>query len=84
MATLRIRNLPPEIMTRLKERARQYGRSMEQEAREILGQRLAARSELLSEMRARWAEVKSPPSASDVNAWIAAGRRGKNECCAET
>lgn len=41
MATITIRNLPPEVMTRLKERAKRNGRSMEGEAREILGQSLA-------------------------------------------
>ena len=77
MATLTIRNLPHDVVKRLKERAKRNGRSMEQEAREILGQRLAARNELLSEMRARWTEIESPPSASDVNEWIESGRRGR-------
>lgn len=77
MATLTIRNLPPEIVERLKERARRNGRSMEQEARDILGERLAARSELLAEMRTRWAEIADPPSAAEVNTWIDAGRQGK-------
>ena len=77
MATLTIRNLDSEVVKRLKERAKRHGRSMEQEAREILGQRLAARNELLSEMRARWDDITSPPSATDVSAWIADGRRGK-------
>lgn len=76
MATLTIRNLAPEVVDRLKERAKRHGRSMEQEAREILGQRLAARSELLAEMRARWAEIPTPPAAADVNAWVASGRQG--------
>jgi plasmid stability protein len=77
MATLTIRNLPPDAVKRLKERAKRNGRSMEQEAREILGQRLATRSELLSEMRSRWADIAAPPSASDVKEWIDAGRRGR-------
>ena len=77
MATLTIRNLPHDVVERLKERAKQNGRSMEQEAREILGQRLAARNELLVEMRTRWSEIKSPPSASDVNEWIEVGRGGR-------
>jgi len=75
MATLTIRNLPPEVVKRLKERAKRNGRSMEQEAREILGQRLASRSELLSEMRGRWTDIATPPSASEVDEWIGAGRR---------
>lgn len=77
MATLTIRNLSPDVVKRLKERAKRNGRSMEQEAREILGQQLAARGELLAEMRMRWAEIAVPPSASDVDEWIKTGRRGK-------
>lgn len=77
MATLTIRNLSPDVVKRLKERAKQNGRSMEQEAREILGQRLATRSMVLAEMRAGWKEIASPPSASEVNEWITAGRRGE-------
>lgn len=75
MATLTIRNLPQDVVERLKERAKRHGRSMEQEAREILGQRLASRGELLSEMRARWSSIGSPPTASEVSGWIEAGRR---------
>ena len=76
MTTLTIRNLPAELIKRLKDRAKRNGRSMEQEAREILDQRLAARGELLSEMRARWQDISSPPSASEVAGWIKTGRRG--------
>ncbi len=77
MATVTIRNLPDDMIQRLKERAKRNGRSMEQEAREILSQRLAARSELLNTMRARWPDITYRPSASQVNEWILAGRRGR-------
>ena len=77
MPTLTIRNLTPEVVERLKERAKRNGRSMEQEAREILGQRLAVRTELLFEMRSRWSEITTPPSANDVDSWIEAGRKGR-------
>lgn len=77
MATLTIRNLEPDLVKRLKIRAKQNGRSMEQEAREILGQRLASRGEVLSEMRAYWSEIPNPPSASEVDGWIRQGRRGR-------
>lgn len=78
MATLTIRNLGSELVERLKERAKRNGRSMEQEAREILGQRLAARNDLLAEMRTRWNVMAAPPTAADVDEWIAAGRRGRS------
>ncbi len=77
MTTLTIRNLPTDVIQRLKERAKKHGRSMEQEARDILGQRLASRDDILEEMRALWPEMKSHPSASEVDAWIEAGRRGR-------
>ncbi len=77
MPTLTIRNLPMEVVERLKTLAKRNGRSMEQEAREILGQRLAARSELLSEMRSRWDDIAVPPSAAEVSGWIEGGRRGR-------
>lgn len=77
MATLTIRNLPEDVVTLLKEQARRNGRSMEQEAREILGRRLVARNDVLAEMRAKWAEMNPTPSASEVDNWIEASRRAE-------
>ena len=45
MATLTIRNLPDDVRERLRVRAAQAGRSMEAEARAILGEALAAERE---------------------------------------
>jgi plasmid stability protein len=36
MAQLLVRNLPDDVKTRLKERARRHGSSLEQEARDVL------------------------------------------------
>ena len=51
MATLTIRNLEDEIVERLKTNAKQHGRSLEAEVREILVQ--AAQKPTLSEFRER-------------------------------
>jgi antitoxin FitA len=40
MASITIRNLDPDVKTRLRIRAAEHGRSMEAEAREILTERL--------------------------------------------
>ena len=77
MPTLTIRNLPLDVVERLKARARRNGRSMEQEAREILGQFLPDRGETLSAIREFRKTIANPPSAADVDAWIAESRRGR-------
>jgi hypothetical protein len=76
MASITIRNLSSEIVDNLKALAMNNGRSMEQEAREILACRLMPRDRLLNEIRSKWSEFP-PPSAQDVNEWIASGRRGR-------
>jgi plasmid stability protein len=76
MATITIRNLSPEIVENLKALASRNGRSMEQEAREILAYRLASRSSILDAIQAKWEEY-APPSAQEIQDWITAGRRGR-------
>ncbi len=75
MSTLTIRNLPPEVVERLKERARRNGRSMEQEARVILGHRLAPRDAVLDQVVARWETLPSRPSSAKVRRWGESARR---------
>lgn len=53
MSTLTIRNLDPEVVARLKERASSNRRSLEAELREILG--AASRQPRIKDYRA-WAE----------------------------
>jgi plasmid stability protein len=79
MTTLTIRNLPDDLVRRLRERAERNGHSIEQEVREILGHRLAARGELLAEMKARWPEIAPAPSAPEVNGWIESSRQVKHD-----
>ncbi|MDR3358286.1 MAG: hypothetical protein LBN96_05455 [Desulfovibrio sp.] len=76
MASITIRNLSSDIVASLKALAAGNGRSMEQEAREILANRLTPRHRLLDEIQAKWTEFP-PPSAQDVQEWIAPGRQGR-------
>ncbi len=91
MATLTIHDLPADVVERLEARARENGHSMEQEAREILGQRvgslragnLAERKAEREKIFAEWDEFRktlppgSLPTAEEVAEWcaIARGRR---------
>ncbi|MDD5306421.1 MAG: hypothetical protein PHU25_03790 [Deltaproteobacteria bacterium] len=77
MATLTIRNLPEDLVTRLKRTAARRERSMEQEVRELLFERYATRRALIARIRQRWSEL--PPSeANEVDAWLVASRDGDN------
>jgi hypothetical protein len=75
MASITIRNLPHDIVESLKALAAGNGRSMEQEAREILAHRLTPKGRLLDEIKSKWANCR-PPTAQEVNEWIEFGRRG--------
>jgi hypothetical protein len=75
MASITIRNLSSDIIGSLKALAAGNGRSMEQEVRAILADRLIPRHRLLDEIRGKWTEFP-PPSAQDVQEWIDSGRRG--------
>ena len=73
MAALTIRNLPDAVVERLKKTARTNGRSMEQEVRELLEERYAARNEITARIRKRWKTF--PVTASDeVESWRETGR----------
>lgn len=76
MATITLRNLPSDIVQRLKVRAGTYGHSMEQEVRNILTYRLASRDAVLDEVQSLWGRLE-PPSAQEVQGWIQSGRRGE-------
>jgi plasmid stability protein len=75
MATITIRKLAPEVVERLKARAELQGHSMEQEARDLLTYRLAARDAVLDEVQALWSRFE-PPTAAEVTAWMQAARMG--------
>jgi plasmid stability protein len=74
MAALTVRNLSPEVVRSLKALARRNGRSMEQQARELLESDVADRLSALRQIEASWAVQARRPRAREVDRWIAAGR----------
>ena len=74
MATLTIRNLPDDLVERLKEVAARRGHSMEQEVRVLLQTRYMERSEILDQIRARWNDATAP-SPDEVKRWRNTGRK---------
>jgi plasmid stability protein len=74
MATLTIRNVPAKVVKSLKALARRHRRSMEQEVRALLEQHVGDREALLAEIERSWSRQTRRPRASEVDAWIQAGR----------
>lgn len=74
MATITIRNVPDTLVSRIKKRARQHGRSMESEIRELLRAEYASRSEALARIKARWDELPAVEAAK-VRQWREENRR---------
>ena len=73
MATLTIRNVPDEVVARLKKVAANKGHSMEQELRELLKTRYPSRAEVLDRVEQRW-ETLPPVSAEEIDQWIVEAR----------
>jgi antitoxin FitA len=73
VATLTIRNLPVDLVARIKERAGRGGRSMEQEVRDLLIHQYGTREAILERMRRR-ADALPPAALEDIDRWIAADR----------
>jgi hypothetical protein len=74
VASLTIRSIPDEIVERIREVARERGRSMEQEVRDLLQERYADRSTVLQRMRDRWSRMPES-SVAEVDAWIGETRK---------
>lgn len=74
-ATLTIRNVPMRIVRGLKAIAKRRRRSMEQEIRELLEERVAERSAVLRQIAEAWKGQSRRPSAAEIDSWIAAGRK---------
>jgi plasmid stability protein len=73
MATLTVRNLPDDLVDRLKEAAARHGRSREQEVRLLLQTRYAARADLLESIRRQWNDDDAP-TPDEVREWRDTGR----------
>ena len=74
-ATLTIRNVPMRVVRSLKSLARKRGRSMEQEVREMLEERVADRTAVLQQIEASWSRQSRRPGAAEIEGWITTGRK---------
>lgn len=73
MATLTIRNVPDDVVERIKTAAAQKGHSIEQEVRELLEARFQAKNEALRRIRERWKDLPET-TPEEIERWIATGR----------
>lgn len=73
MTTLTIRNIPDEVLSRIKEVAHYKATSMEQEVRELLKIRYADRTQILTRTRKRWTQLPQTTS-EEVKRWKEEGR----------
>lgn len=73
MATITVRNVPEELVNRIKQLADNKGVSMEQEIRDLLKSRYESRNEVLDRIRKRW---DSLPVQSEelIQEWKEQGR----------
>jgi antitoxin FitA len=73
MATLTIRNIPDDVVERLKKAALNNGRSMEQEVRTLIESRYRAKEEVLRRIEERWKDLPKA-SPEEIDSWIREGR----------
>ena len=77
MATITVRNIPEEVITLIKNRARRNKRSMEQEIRTILSEVVLDRERATKRIESLWQQQKRPISKEEVDAWLR--QAGQNE-----
>jgi plasmid stability protein len=73
MATITVRNVPEQVVDRIKRASEAEGRSMEAEVRELLGRRYGDRRELLRRAAERRKELPKA-TAEEIERWIDEGR----------
>ncbi len=69
MATLTIRNVPDDVVERLKARAKNNGHSMEQELRDLLKTRYSSKEEAIASMRESWKTIPPTPK-EEIDGWL--------------
>jgi plasmid stability protein len=74
VATLTIRNLSVDLLSRIRKAATSHRRSIGQEVRELLEERYGDRSRVLASIRKRLKALPGP-SAKEIDRWIAEGRK---------
>jgi plasmid stability protein len=73
VASVTIRRLPDDLLARIKAAAAAHGLSLEQELRDTLAARYAARQEVLDTVRERWQRLPQV-GVADIDAWLDTGR----------
>ena len=73
MPTITVRNLPDDIVDRLKQVAEAHHRSMEQEVRDLLQRHYGPRQELLRRVQERWDRLPQV-TREEVDGWRDEGR----------
>ena len=73
MATITVRELPEDLVARVKESARRKGHSMEHEIRELLASRYPTKAALFEDIRESW-KTMPPSSKEEIDSWIESGR----------
>lgn len=74
MATVTVRNLPDDVVERLKKAAEGHQHSMEQEVRALLQRYYGPREDILRRVRERWDQIP-PVNPDEVEEWRNKGRR---------
>ncbi len=75
MPTITVRNVPAKVVRSLKALARRHNRSMEQEVRDLLESHVVERRAVLDQIESGWQRQARRPTAAEVDAWMAVGRR---------
>jgi len=78
MATITVRNIPEEVITKIKNRARRNKRSMEQEIRTILSEVVLDRERAMKRIESLWQQQKRPISKEEVDAWLRKSDQNEN------
>lgn len=73
MATITVRNVPDELVNRIKRLAEQKGISMEQEVRDLLQSRYVQKDAVINRIRQR-SETLPVQEASQLQDWKEQGR----------
>jgi plasmid stability protein len=74
LATLTIRNVPPEVVDAIKAMAKRNRRSMEQEVRELLQGFVGERRSVIEQIEASWKHQRRPTTPREIESWIKEGR----------
>ena len=78
---MHIRDVPDDVVSTLKERARRNGRSLNREVVHALSHAATARSvdEILEDIDRIRSTIRNPPTGEQIDAWIHEARQERTE-----